>query len=406
MDNRIQKFLPFQGQPVSPLTRTILQVLFICAIALRCFFVFQTPLFMDQASEVIRPFNDEYPHLKYSLYLKQNRDFPVNTRILDLRNPVVWIFNEFEYAQPPLYYVLNLPFVTFSNPIIATRLFSVVLSGVTLWLAVLTVIRVFRKKDVIALTAMALLGFHPVLVRIGSSVANDNLAWLLSTILFLLLHSDRDVKRIWMWGLLIGLGILTKISFLIWIVFLSVRWIVMRRGSEALKRLLLITLVALSISGLWLIRNELVYGDWSGIVGGSGPRGKYLSSGSLYVLKDFVTSAIRFSFFPIAEERADPLWFVEGFALFLLLSILFQYKRIAAAFESAPMFSELMLFNVVNLLLFIYANLHWNFSETRLLFIGLLPLTGIVLASFVENFGRRAPFVAIISNGICLVSLW
>ncbi len=129
---RIHQFLPFQRSPVSFRTRTLLQILFLLAVGLRCLFVFVTPLYIDEVSGSIHPLNDEYAHFKYTAYLSTNRSFPINTRIVNLNDPVAWIFQEFEYAQPPLAYVLNLPLIPFSNALIACRLLAVLLSSFTL----------------------------------------------------------------------------------------------------------------------------------------------------------------------------------------------------------------------------------------------------------------------------------
>ena len=112
---------------VSRATRRLLVFLFSIAVLMRIVFALVTPHYLDEAGGNLRPFNDEYPHLKYSLYLIEHHRFPINTQVRNLEDPVVWIFNEFEYAQPPLFYVLNIPFTLFPDAMLASRCFAVLL---------------------------------------------------------------------------------------------------------------------------------------------------------------------------------------------------------------------------------------------------------------------------------------
>jgi uncharacterized membrane protein len=72
----------------------------------------------------------------------------------------------------------------FGNSVLACRFFSVLLSTLTLWLAVQSAGLLFRNKNLAVLVTAIGLGFHPILLRIGSAVSNDNLAWFFSALLF------------------------------------------------------------------------------------------------------------------------------------------------------------------------------------------------------------------------------
>jgi len=341
------------------LTRKALLIIFLAAVGIRVFYALETPQEINNVTGAIHPRKDEYSHFKYCLYLIEQKKLPVNSSIRNLDDPIAWILQEFEYAQPPLYYLLNVPFALLPNPLIACRLFSVLLSSLTLCLAVSCAVTAFKRKDLCAVATMVALGFHPVFVRIGSSVSNDNLAWLLSAFQFRLLLNDASQSRNIAYGVLTGLGMLTKISFLVWPLFFVFRTVVPHFRQEhfirRLKGLALLLTVSTAISGWYLIRNQMNYSDWSGAIGVLGPPQALLSSGSSYWLEYFVHSIVRFSLFPIAEENVIFLPLIEAILLFFVISVLLQSGRLRESFNNARFFSDCLAFCLINLFLFLIA---------------------------------------------------
>ena len=391
---------------VSFRTRLLLAGIIASAVVLRVVFALITPEYMDEAFGRIRPFNDEYAHLKYVQYLIKYQRMPTNTKIVDLQDPVAWIFNEFEYTQPPLYYVLNIPFALLPKPMLFCRLFSVLLSSLTVILGISATITLFKDRDLAAVVAAILLGFHPILLRIGSSVGNDNLAWLISMILLARYLNGRLWDPPWLSGILIGLGLLTKFSFMIWIPFLLITAL-LSSHRQVISRLLLdflsIVVMILLVCGWWFVRNHRVYGDWTGMVGASSP---YLITGSLSSIERFINSAVRFTFFPIAEEPVKWMGIATGISIFLIISFLLQYETIKKEFSDSSLFKGLVIFSILNVFLFIAANLRNIFTETRLLFVGLLPLSAIVVACLLRTFQKQAIAASVLMNLIYPLSLW
>jgi 4-amino-4-deoxy-L-arabinose transferase-like glycosyltransferase len=390
-------------------TRILLIGFFLASLLIRLFFAFSIPHRFEPGKVKIQPFNDEYPHLKYSLYLIEHRQFPVNRHITSLYDPVAWIFSDFEYAQPPLFYLLNVPAALFPDPMLASRLFAVLLSSIILWPLIISALEIFRRNETAAVLMAALAGFNPVFLRIGSSVSNDNLVWLLSLILFRLFLHDREFKRKWLFGLLIGLGILTKTSFFIWLIFPFARMIMLIKEGTW-KRIAMnsavIVIVALIISGWWLVRNQTHYGDWTGITGGSGPPGQFLNTASLYLFNDFLKSAVQFTFFPVIEESY--VFIMPGFALilFVLVGFVIQFRQLREEFKDSRDLFDCVIFTILNLLFFVNANLQWNLSETRHLAIGMLPLLCLVCAVLLKNLGKFSIPVAVLINAAYVSVLW
>jgi 4-amino-4-deoxy-L-arabinose transferase-like glycosyltransferase len=390
-------------------TRNLLIAFFLASLLIRLFFAFSVPHRFEPGKAKFQPFNDEYPHLKYSLYLIEHRRFPVNRHITSLYDPVAWIFSDFEYAQPPLFYLLNISAALFPDPMFASRLLAVLLSSITLWLLIISALEIFRRNETAAILMAAIAGFNPVFLRIGSSVSNDNLVWLLSVILFRLFLHDREFQRKWLFGLLIGLGILTKTSFFIWVVFPFARMIMLIKEGT-FKRIAInsavIAIVALIISGWWLVRNQTHYGDWTGITGGSGPPGEFLNTASLYVFDDFLKSVFQFTLFPVIEESS--IFVLPAFALilFVLVGFVIQFRELREEFKDSRDLPDFVLFTVLNLLFFVNANLQWNLSETRHLAIGLLPLLCLVCAVLLKNLGKVSIAFAILINAVYVSVLW
>jgi hypothetical protein len=122
------------------------------------------------------------------------------------------------------------------------------------------------------LAAILLVGL-PQFAFISGGITNDNLANLLGTLTLyglLRLIESPDALRLHAWvGLLLGLGLLTKKSLLALLMGwgLLIAWLLWRGvGSrrDVAKGALLALLVMVTVSGWWLIRNLMLYGDLLG----------------------------------------------------------------------------------------------------------------------------------------------
>jgi hypothetical protein len=173
-----------------------------------------------------------------------------------------------------------------------------------------------------------------------------------------------------------------------------------------MKSLSVILFPALLICGWWYVRNQWVYGEWTGIVGGSGPPGSFLIDGTLHNIQRFVASVVRFTFFPVVEEGMNFMNLIQAVILFFIVSFFLQYRTLQESLESGSVFRKLNLFNALNLLLFVLANFRYDFSETRHLFLGLLPLNSVLVACLMRNFRGSAVLLGAAINSIYLVFLW
>src|SRR5688572_7628702 len=142
----------------------ILTTGFICRIA----FLLFTPTFYAP---------DEQAHFKYVKYLAEHHSLPIQTSLTDSST------NDWEYYQPPIYYILLSPFYLlaerlFQNDFLTVRVlrgFSIILWGITTlfsfkFLDSLNIHDRFLKIFVIAMVCLL-----PTYTFLSSVINNDNL---------------------------------------------------------------------------------------------------------------------------------------------------------------------------------------------------------------------------------------
>jgi 4-amino-4-deoxy-L-arabinose transferase-like glycosyltransferase len=205
----------------------------------------------------------DYPH-QYLEEIKA-RKFPPELSIDPIR---------YEFHQPPLYYLLATPvFKLFGGALVPLRLLSVALGAVLVYTACRLALAVCPPRPALALGAAAFVAFLPMHVATTATVNNDTLAELLLALalwgLVRYLRGEKDDRKaLAVVGLLLGLGLLTKIYALI-AVAVGVAAVVLRqwRGPRrAAGELAWLLVPALLLALPWLVRNAVVYG-WPDVMG-------------------------------------------------------------------------------------------------------------------------------------------
>jgi len=256
--------------------------------------------------------SDEYKHYPFVQYVQTQGQLPV----LDPADPGLWLQ---EAAQPPLYYLLmaaitapidttDLPELHHKNEqafignpnqvgnknliihdpareafpwqgsvlaIYVIRLVSIALGLGTVGVTAVLARRLFSPTT--ALLAAALTAFNPMFLFVSAAVNNDSLAILLGHVGLLLLlaiwQNPPGLRRGWprygLLGLVLGLGILTKLSVggllgltavtLLWLSWRKHDWTIFWLGGP------LVLASALLVSGWWFVRNWQLYGDLTGL---------------------------------------------------------------------------------------------------------------------------------------------
>lgn len=210
---------------------------------------------------------DEGPHGLYVQSLADTHKLPV----FDPSDR-----QHYESHQPPLYYVLGMPFyivgkaLGLTNPAEMIRLLSLILGALSIYIIYRAVRTAFPDEPHLGIAAAGFVALLPTHVMLSSSVSNDVLVELLFGVTLLLstdlLFNGTSIRRALTLGVVLGLALLTKTTCLILFpVVLLAYLIVWRRGASGGKavtgHLALALAVSLIIGGWWLVRNNMLYGD-------------------------------------------------------------------------------------------------------------------------------------------------
>jgi hypothetical protein len=203
-------------------SRVLTGLLFGIGLACRLVFLIGTPTFYAP---------DEQPHYNYVRYLADHRAFPVqNSRTDDPSN-------DWEYYQPPLYYLSLVPLywaadALWGNPDLTVRLLrgiSILLWGATFWLSQRILNRLRPGDEAVRSFALGLVCLLPTYAFISSSLNNDNLLIALGSAVLLLsldltkpdLPGSDRLKRSLLLGFVLGLALLTKLTAVVYLAWLG-----------------------------------------------------------------------------------------------------------------------------------------------------------------------------------------
>lgn len=174
----------------------------------------------------------------------------------------------YENHQPPLYYWLGAPIYALSDgSLIALRLYSLLLGGLTLLAAYMTTRLMLGIWP--ALGTLVLMAFLPQHLAILASVNNDALAWLLVALgLWWSVRHLKEGAPVWQAGLVLGLIFITKsTAYFMAAVFPLAVWLRARReGYSPLRGWLVGGIIAAPLALFWWGRNIITYG-WPDFLG-------------------------------------------------------------------------------------------------------------------------------------------
>ena len=242
-----------------PFHRICLAIIII-GVCCRLLFLFFTPTYYAP---------DEQAHFNYVKYLYENRSFPIQTTQTGAPT------NDWEYYQPPLYYLASAPIYAMVRnsyggdhyaSVRVIRLFSILLWGINVLLALKILENLRLTSTFIKTFVVSMVSFLPTYAYLSSVINNDNLLITLGGVILYLLSRKRSISNSVVLGVVLGLALLTKLTavvFLLTIVaMLFFQWI--RRSlsfSSAGFHLVLILVLASAVASPWYVRNVIVYGD-------------------------------------------------------------------------------------------------------------------------------------------------
>ena len=191
---------------------------------------------------------DEGPHGRYVETLITTHDLPV-FQASDRDN--------YEAHQPPLYYALALPFYLLNQQMV--RLLSMILGALSI-LVIYRAVKVALGDERLALGAAGFVALLPTHVMLSSMVGNDILAELIFGLALLLMVSRPSIGNAIALGVVLGLGLLTKTTCTLLFPAAILAFIFVQRRS--IKHVVGIFGISLLVGGWWLVRNQMLYGDF------------------------------------------------------------------------------------------------------------------------------------------------
>ena len=210
---------------------------------------------------------DEGPHGLYVQTLVEEHKLPV----FDVSDR-----QRYESHQPPLYYLMGVPFyligqvVRMGEPAVAVRLLSMLLGALSILVIYRAVLLAFPRERHVALASAGFAALLPTHVMLSSSVGNDILAEVIFGLAVLVMvriildgPSWRTTVAL---GAVLGLGLLTKTTcVLLFPAAVLAYGLVWRRGTSGLtsatRHIGVLVCVSVAVGGWWLVRNQALYGD-------------------------------------------------------------------------------------------------------------------------------------------------
>lgn len=236
-------------------------IIFGIGLACRLIFAVLTPTFYAP---------DEEPHFNYIKFLYEHHAFPVQTSKTE--GPT----KDWEYYQPPLYYLASLPIYQLTTHLIdsshkfflvrAIRSLSILCWTINVLLAWQILKNLGLTDPFICLFVVSMVCLLPTYTFLSASINNDNLVITIGGAVLWLLSSEFSFRKGLIIGMLLGLALLTKLTAVVYIVAIAgiFAFQVVRKSwvlSTAILHVLLIVVIAGIIFSPWALRNVNVYGD-------------------------------------------------------------------------------------------------------------------------------------------------
>ena len=211
-----------------------------------------------------------YYLLSSSLLRLVNEDQPVNIKILE--NKRVTKFGGYDTRVPIYNNVYNDPFVNTSsrNSFYVLRIFSLLLACITVLISY-KITGFFFENHLYRYSCLFFIVTLPQFCFISSMISNDNLSNLISALAILAilkyLRAPGNISNVMILGIVAGLGLITKKTFLfIFPVLIIMNILMIYRKDISFKKtilnFLIILVFILLISGWWYYRNYTLYGEF------------------------------------------------------------------------------------------------------------------------------------------------
>jgi len=253
--------------------------------------VHELPLGITANEYGLTGFDDEPAHFNYTKFVLAKNELPI--LVHKITDPNALVINEFEYHQPPLYYVL---IATTAKVFSLSSDRSILLLGryINFFLSLLSIIIFYKIFLLFKWDTNKILSAISIYLLLGSSVyqftvfGNDGLSWFLLWLLFLLIL--KGISKNWIWLILtFTLLHFTKSSLLVLypvLLFSAYNSIAKNDISKSLiLKYLSILILPFIISFPWYLHNYNSYGSYFSISTITGDSWHFVSSLNESLLK-------------------------------------------------------------------------------------------------------------------------
>lgn len=376
----------------------LLGIIALCGIV-RLYFVFSIP-FNSTVQNRIEAFNDEPSHLNYVYWLQTKHSLPILTHTV--RDSGAFERNDYEYYQPPLYYIICAAAGSITgNTLYTARIISWIFGMASLWIIWL-LFSYLNLSQACIRAAILIAGLSITHLYHCSVVSNDAPSWFICVLLVyeLIIYCNSFIRKqpMWQWrmsaaiGLTIGIGLLIKSSIAMFlpVAFLCVLFGILSvakttdPNAQKVKRSILLqgTLligIVLVLSGPWYVRNLLVYNSLFALDVVNGPPLFDLWDSPVFF--GFLKAALSSFWFPM-QNVPDTIYrtIANSIGLVLLSAIIFLSCRHYLRVRKFTMPEWLLLsVLILNAIAYIQYNLHWTCADGRFL----LPSTASLLYALI-----------------------
>lgn len=155
------------------------------------------------------------------------------------------------------------------------RLVNLLFGALTVWLTWATALMIWPRRRALAAGSAAFVAFNPMFVYMSGAINNDIIAAAAGAAVVLacvrLLRDPRGLA--WRWGVVLGvlygLALMSKFNLaaIIVVIEAAVTWVAWRKGQwrQWLAVNALIVGLAALLAGWWFVRNQVLYGEPTGI---------------------------------------------------------------------------------------------------------------------------------------------
>ncbi len=350
---------------------------------------------------------DEQSHFNYVKYLYTHQAFPVQHSKTDAPS------NDWEYYQPPLYYILCLPFYWISYHVSGEDYHVLVrsLRGISIILWITNMYFVRKLLDRLQVTDIYFRGFVlcmvallPTYTTLSSSINNDNLLIMLGGLLLYVLTQEITGDRaIWL-GVLLGIALLTKLTAVVY-VFAIATVLIARYAAGTLSlvvtiyRFLTATIIAAMMWLPWGLRNTIIYGDFTAESVANVPyRWRSVNDAITTVIKSIAKSFSSVSgiynnieFFPIVG------FILLGVACFGIVYAIFRrptfFNNQQVSHTNTLFMPSMALTVIINYVLVLRFGLLYNQGQGRFLYPMIIPIALLMAIGIKHTLNTTQAYV-------------